>query len=128
MENKNVLNIDIGKNLIERIELRATGNNISILYRPIHNYIHFVTNDEEGKREIKKLCEMSRDDFAKFLKGCRAFPRITKDSIEKISKTDNEKWYQTAWKAQTNDILKELNIQNPIEEPIYTVASKEQIT
>ena len=37
MENENVL---IDENLIERLELRETDDNISILYRPIHNYIH----------------------------------------------------------------------------------------
>ncbi len=125
MENENGLTND--ENLIERIELRATGDNISILYRPIHNYIHFVTNDEKGKKEIKRLCKMSRDDFAKFLKECRGLPRITKDSVEKMLKTDSEKWYQTAWKAQTDAILEEIGIKNPMEEPICTVALEEQV-
>ena len=105
-------------NLTERLEFRKSGENISILYRPVHTYISFVNNNDAGKEEIKRLCTLSREEFAKYLKTCTGLPAITNSLLENISRSDAEKWYNNAWKMQTENILKELGIENPVEEPI----------
>ena len=113
-------NKTLNENLMERFELRKSGDNISILYRPVHTYIGFVKDNDEGKEEIKRLCAMSRTDFATFLKTCTGLPFITHDLLENISKSDSEKWYNGAWKKQTETILKEIGLENPLEEPILS--------
>lgn len=106
------------RNALKRLEFRRSGDNISVLYRPIHTYIKFVNNDEEGKEEIKKLCKMTRTEFAAFLKTVTGLPRITNASIEEALKSDNEKWYNGAWRHQTKKILDEIGIENVSEIPI----------
>lgn len=104
---------------MERLHLRVSENCIDILYRPNHNYLAFVPNDENGKAEVKRLAEMSREDFAEYLKTRTGLPRLTKTDIPNIKSSKSEEWFLGAWKMQTDKLLEELKISNPIEEPIW---------
>lgn len=105
---------------MERLHLRVIEGNIDILYRPNHDYIGFVKNDETGKEEIKKLAEMSRDDFKEYLKSKRGRRQVTKESVTNLSDSKAEEWYKSAWKYGTVKFFDELAVINPIEEPIWT--------
>lgn len=102
---------------IERLHLRKFGDNIDILYRPNHDYIDFVKANEDGFNRIKELLHMSRENFAQFLKTKKSF--ITKSKYSDISKSTKEEWFKGAWKTQTDNILKEINEENVIEEPLW---------
>lgn len=105
--------------LTERLHLRLIGDDIDILYRPNHNYLEFVKNDESGLNRIKELALMSREDFEKYLISKKLFPRITKHQYEIIRTSSLENWFKNAWSVETNKILDKLEISNPIEEPIW---------
>ena len=107
---------------LERLSLHVTNDDINILYRPIHTYIKFVKNDEEGKEYIKKLALMSRDEFKEVLKEVKCFPYITENKLIQATSSDNhdEKWYQGAWKMQTENIFKEIGVENPKEKTILS--------
>lgn len=105
--------------LLERLHLRIMDNCIDILYRPNHNYFAFVPNDENGKAEVKRLAEMSRDEFAAYLKNVTGLPSLKKEDIVKIKASKLEEWWNGAWKMQTVKLFDELAIINPIEEPIW---------
>jgi len=107
--------------LLQRLCFHVNETGISILYRPVHTYIDFVNNDKPGLEKIKELAQMSRDDFKKYLSKAVGLPFINEAIVRSIiSNTDAEKWFKGAWQNQTNEILKKLNVKNPIEKPIYT--------
>ena len=107
------------KILLERLHIRVFDDYISVLYRPTHTYIAFLPNNEEGKKELKKLATINREDFSVFLFSQPSIMHITPQMVSKSLNSDLEKWYKSAWQGQTNEILSELEVENPIEEPIY---------
>ena len=104
--------------VMERIHLRKVGDTIDILYRPNHEYIAFVSNDDEGLLKVKEFAEMSRDDFKEYLKTVHCFRMPRKADIEAKKNSSDERWYQGAWSKHTTEIFDKLGIKNPIEEPI----------
>ena len=106
--------------ILQRLHLRVSKTDISILYRPIHTYIAFVKNDEQGRNEVKRLATMSRDEFKDYLSKVIGLPVITESEIRKCMKSDAEKWFTGAWQKQTKDLLLDLNVVNPLEKPILT--------
>lgn len=107
---------------LERLEIRIIQNDLDILYRPVHEYLEFVKYDEDGLNRIKELARMSRQDFAEYLSKISHFKKLNKNDIHTLLDKDNndEKWYQGAWSKHTKDIFKEINVENPQEEPIWT--------
>lgn len=118
MENMNVEN-NTESYKQERLHLRLFEDTIDVLYRPNHNYLLFLNNDEDGRKTLIKLAKMSRDEFKEYLKTITGLHRLTKDMMLSIQNSKAEEWYQGAWKMQTDHLFKELGIENPIEEPIY---------
>lgn len=104
---------------IERLHLRIIEDTIDILYRPNHNYIAFVPNDDNGKAEVKRIAQMSREEFCEYLKTRPCLPKLTKEDVLNLKNTKAEEWFLGAWKMQTDNLLKELCVENPIEEPIW---------
>lgn len=106
---------------MERLHLRVINGTIDILYRPIHTYINFVPDDDNGRAEVLRLINMSREEFKAYLRTVNGLPRLTKSTVEAAvaSNSDSEKWWKGAWMTQTNKLLAELGVENPIEEPIY---------
>ena len=104
--------------IMERLHLRIMGDTIDVLYRPNHCDISFLPNDENGKAEVKRLAEMSRDDFKKYLAAAHCFSFPTKTKIEEARLSNYETWYKGAWARMTKNLLDELGVTNPIEEPI----------
>ncbi len=105
---------------MERLHLRVVDDTIDILYRPVHSYIEFVKNDDEGKERIKKLALMSRDEFSKYLDTeVLSNVSVGKTKVMNLKGTHDEEWFVGAWKVQTDKLLEELGVENPIEEPIW---------
>ena len=105
---------------MERLHLRVCDDTIDILYRPVHTYIAFFKNDDEGKKKVKELALMTRDEFSNYLeKEVLSYVSVKKDKVANISGTHDEEWWKGAWKVQTDKLLKELGVTNPIEEPIW---------
>ena len=105
--------------LEERLHLRVFDDTIDVLYRPNHNYLIFLENNEEGREKIKELATMSRDEFKIFLKSIPSFTKYTKDMDKDIKNSSLESWYLGAWSLQTKKILEKIGVENPIEKPIY---------
>lgn len=105
--------------LEERLHLRMFDNTIDVLYRPNHNYLIFLENNEKGREKIKELATMSRDEFKTFLKSIPSFTKYTKDMDKDIKNSSLESWYLGAWSLQTKKILEKIGVENPIEKPIY---------
>lgn len=108
------------KTKLERLHIRIVGNTIDVLYRPNHNYLIFLNNDKEGKEKIKELAQMTRDQFVNFLRNIENLPRFTSNDLDSILNSKSEEWYQGAWKHDTEKILKEIGVSNPIEDPIFS--------
>lgn len=103
---------------MERLHLRVVNGTIDVLYRPNHSYIAFVDYNKEGLDFVKKLANMSREEFAEYLNNVNCFNLPTREKIEEIKTSNLENWYKNAWRLDTERILKEINMQNPIEQPI----------
>ena len=103
---------------LERLHIRLVGDAIDIFYRPSHDYITSVKNDENGRAEVKRLIAMTRDEFKEYLNGIFCFKTPSKIRVDNKLLSSDEKWYQSAWKTQTEKLLGELEVLNPIEEPI----------
>ena len=109
-----------GTNL-ERLHLHYSGDDIDILYRPLHAYMEFVKNDEDGLNHIKELALMSREEFAKYIaNGSNYFPLSTQSKIQQVLDSKAEEWYHGAWKFHTKEIFEKIGVENPIEKPILT--------
>lgn len=104
---------------MERLHLRIVNDTIDILYRPSHEYISFVPNDENGKAEVKRIALMTRDEFKEYLKASNCFRFTTLSQQNQAQHSNAETWYKGAWSMSTKKIFDELGILNPIEEPIY---------
>ena len=106
------------KVLMERLHLRIFDNTIDVLYRPNHNYITFLPNDENGRAEVKRIAKLSREEFEEYLKE-KKFKKVSKSEVDDIKSSKLEEWYQGAWSLQTKKMLEELKVENPIEEPLW---------
>ena len=115
---KTVMKISENMDEMERLHIRVIDNRISILYRPLHSYIAFTENDEKGRGKIKELCLMNRESFGEYLHSVAHLQHITQNSIDTAMNSEKEEWWKKAWKSQTDKLLKELGIENPIEKPI----------
>ena len=115
---KTVMKISENMDEMERLHIRVIDNRISILYRPLHNYIAFVNNNEDGRGKVKELCLMSRESFGEYLHSVARLQRVTQNEINTAMNSEKEEWWKKAWKDQTDNLLKELGVENPIEKPI----------
>lgn len=102
-----------------RLYFRVFGDSVDILYRPAHQYLQFVTNDDNGVLYIKALLEMSRDDFKDYLKQNIMFKSIRKKERYSERNKHMEDWYKRAWSEQTYQFLKKHNLNMPKELIIY---------
>lgn len=106
---------------LERFHLRVVNDTIDVLYRPVHAYIEFVSNDETGKNRIKELASMNRDEFRQYLKAVKTLPIITNSKIRNVlNGSHDEEWFRGAWKRDTDRIFEEIQVSNPVEIPIIT--------
>lgn len=103
---------------MERLHLRIMGDTIDVLYRPNHSYVSFLPNDENGKAEVKRLAEMSRDEFRAYLEKSTCFSFPTKAKVEEMRTSNAENWYKGAWSMSTKKLLDEVCATNPVELPI----------
>ena len=113
--------------MLERLELREFDEYISVLYRPNHDYLMFLDKDKNYKEVIKNLINMSREEFIEFLKQRKNLMPITEYSLKVSKESSKEEWYLKGWSMNTNNILNELNLINPIEKPILTKELEEVI-
>lgn len=119
VESKTELIKDSSVLKMERLHLRIVNDTIDILYRPNHCYVAFVPNDDNGKAEVKRVALMSREEFIEYLKKSTCFRFNTVKYIEEITRnSSDENWYKGAWSMHTKKILKELGVDNPVEEII----------
>ncbi|WP_455544424.1 hypothetical protein [Intestinibacter sp.] len=60
----------------------------------------------------------SREEFAAFLKDNRI--KIDTSKLAYVNLSDKEKWWNGAWKSQTDYFLEKINLENVVEMPILT--------
>ena len=63
---------------------------------------------------------MPREKFIVYISNCVGFPSFTPENLTQIKNGHNEEWYKGAWKVQTEKLLKDNSLVNPIEYPIFT--------
>lgn len=108
-----------------RLYFKRIGENVSIYFRPTHEYLGSVSWDEGGKEELKKLILMPRYEFYTYLykKNVR-LPEQNSIimSLDVNSLKDRESWFNEAWKMQSTYILDSLgiDIEETYESPPYT--------
>ena len=102
-----------------RLYFRVFNDNIDILYRPAHQYIAFVKEDDEGIEYIKSLIDMPRDVFKMFLAQNLMFQSVKKKERYSERNKHMEDWYVRAWSEQTYQFEQKHQLSVPTEDIIY---------
>lgn len=102
-----------------RLYFRVFNDNIDILYRPAHQYIAFVKEDDEGIDYIKSLIDMPRDVFKMFLAQTLMFQSVKKKERYSERNKHMEDWYVRAWSEQTYQFEQKHKLSVPTEDIIY---------
>lgn len=102
-----------------RLYFRVFDGNIDILYRPAHQYIKFVKEDDEGITYIKSLLTMTREEFLLYLKENKMFKSVRKKERYSERNKHMEDWYKRAWSEQTYQFEKKHELVIPKEQIIY---------
>lgn len=102
-----------------RLYFRVFNGDIDILYRPAHQYIAFVKEDEEGIDYITSLIDMPRDVFKMFLAQNLMFQSVKKKERYSERNKHMEDWYVRAWSEQTYQFEKKHQLSIPKEDIIY---------
>lgn len=102
-----------------RLYFRVFNDNIDILYRPAHQYIAFVKEDDEGIDYIKSLIDMPRDVFKMFLAQNLMFQSVKKKERYTERNKHMEDWYVRAWSEQTYQFEQKHQLSVPTEDIIY---------
>lgn len=102
-----------------RLYFRVFDGSIDILYRPAHQYIKFVKEDEEGIAYIKALLNMTREEFLSYLRENKMFKSVRKKERYSERNKHMEDWYKRAWSEQTYQFEKKYDLVIPTEQIIY---------
>ena len=98
---------------------RVFDGNVDIMYRPAHQYIKFVTDDEDGIAYIKALLNMTREEFLSYLRENKMFKSVKKKERYSERNKHMEDWYIRAWSEQTYQFEKKHDLVIPKEQIIY---------
>ena len=98
---------------------RVFNDNIDILYRPAHQYIKFVKDDEDGIAYIKALINKTREEFLSYLRENKMFKSVKKKERYSERNKHMEDWYKRAWSEQTYQFEKKHELVIPKEQIIY---------
>lgn len=102
-----------------RLYFRVFDGSIDILYRPAHQYIKFVKENEEGIAYIKALLNMTREEFLSYLRENKMFKSVKKKERYSERNKHMEDWYKRAWSEQTYQFEKKYDLVIPTEQIIY---------
>ena len=102
-----------------RLYFRVFDGNVDILYRPAHQYIKFVKDDEDGIAYIKALLNMTREEFLSYLRENKMFKSVKKKERYSERNKHMEDWYIRAWSEQTYQFEKKHDLVIPKEQIIY---------
>lgn len=102
-----------------RLYFRVFDESIDILYRPAHQYIKFVKENEEGIAYIKALLNMTREEFLSYLRENKMFKSVKKKERYSERNKHMEDWYKRAWSEQTYQFEKKYDLVIPTEQIIY---------
>lgn len=102
-----------------RLYFRVFDGSIDILYRPAHQYIKFVKENEEGIAYIKALLNMTREEFLSYLRENKMFKSVKKKERYSERNKHMEDWYKRAWSEQTYQFEKKYDLVIPMEQIIY---------
>ena len=102
-----------------RLYFRVFDGSIDILYRPSHQYIKFVQENEEGIAYIKALLNMTREEFLSYLRENKMFKSVKKKERYSERNKHMEDWYKRAWSEQTYQFEKKYDLVIPMEQIIY---------
>lgn len=102
-----------------RLYFRVFDGSVDILYRPAHQYIKFVTDDEDGIAYIKALLNMTREEFLSYLRENKMFKSVKKKERYSERNKHMEDWYIRAWSEQTYQFEKKHDLVIPKEQIIY---------
>jgi hypothetical protein len=86
-----------------RLYFKRIFDEVSVYYRPSHEYLGSVKWDERGKDKVRRIISLSRDDFYKLI------VRVPKTLSLNLYK-EREDWFKGAWLKHTEDVLEELGI------------------
>lgn len=102
-----------------RLYFRVFDGSIDILYRPAHQYIKFVKENEDGIAYIKALLNMTREEFLFYLRENKMFKSVKKKERYSERNKHMEDWYKRAWSEQTYQFEKKYDLVIPTEQIIY---------
>lgn len=102
-----------------RLYFRVFDGSIDILYRPAHQYIKFVKENEDGIAYIKALLNMTREEFLSYLRDNKMFKSVRKKERYSERNKHMEDWYKRAWSEQTYQFEKKYDLVIPTEQIIY---------
>lgn len=91
--------------LVDRIYIKVIHNEVHVYYRVTHSLVA-VSSGEDGM--VEKILDMSSKEFVNLLcrKGVKVRNKYDKNSI--LANSDEEKWYEGAWKNQTERYLESI--------------------
>ena len=101
-----------------RLYFRVFDGNVDIMYRPAHQYIKFVKDDEDGIAYIKALLNMTREEFLSYLRENKMFKSVKKKERYSERNKHMEDWYKRAWSEQTYQFEKKHDLVIPKEQII----------
>jgi len=100
----------------ERFYLQVTGNHISIIHRPTHTLLGFLSLEDkvEAKSKIEELIKLPQSDFLNYLTELNLHLAPTAKTVEDLMTEDKENWLKNAWSSTTVQALKALGITDVI--------------